>query len=108
MAKSSPVRVDQGAVSLRQERINCVTAGIESERMRAGFSTNCFDPAHSVRLEDFDQAGFADGDVEMSPLPIEEDHIRNAGKVCLRPHRSRPRIKGDKRLAVARAEQPPR
>ena len=69
-----------------QEGIHSIPAWIEPERMGARFRPHGFQAPHLVGLEDLDQTRLADGDVEMPAFLVEEDHVGNAGQLCLRRH----------------------
>ena len=80
----APIHVNERPMRVGQKCIYSVPARIESECMGAGFRVNCLQSPHVVGLEYLDQPGLADGHVEMPPFPVEEDHVRNTGKLSLR------------------------
>ena len=67
-----------------QKCVQSVPARIETESVGAGLRSNRLQSTHPVGFEHLDQPGLADSYVEMPPLPVEEDHIGNPGKLNLR------------------------
>src|SRR5258707_12462436 len=98
---------DQGAMGIGQERVHLVLYPVESQGMGTGLGSYCLNAPHPIRFEYFDQPWLPNSHVEMPPCPVEEDEVGNTPKLSPRQLHARARIKRDKHLAIARAEQPP-
>src|SRR5690242_2567659 len=64
------------------------------------------DPAQTVRLEDFDDPGVANGHVEVPSISVEEDHVGGSRQIGSLELLARAGIQRDEGLPVTGAEQP--
>src|SRR5882762_4567088 len=108
MAETSLLRaiaVDGGAVARRQERADGVARDVERQRVRAGFRDDGLVTPQRRRVEDLDDAGVADRDVQPLQPRVEEDDVRSTGDRLGREERAAVRVRLEQHARVARAEQ---
>src|SRR5881409_1707683 len=99
------IPVHRRAMRVRQEGIHGVADRVEADRMRAAFRRDALKTSHRLGIEDVDDSGIADRDVEVSKRGVAEDDVRHAAERMLALHGARPRIDHEQHLAVACAEE---
>src|SRR5206468_8156460 len=93
------VPVHRRTMRVRQEGVHGVADRVEAYRVRAALRRDAFQEAHRLGIEDVDDAGLADCDIEMPERGVEEDDIRHATDRMLTPNGSAPR--GDHEALLA-------
>src|SRR6267378_806882 len=109
MARTSLLRaiaVDGGAVARRQERADDVARGVERQRVRAGFRDDGLVTPQRRRVEDLDDPGVADRDVQSLQRRVEEHDVGRTGDRFGREERAAVRVRLEQHARVARAEEP--
>src|SRR5438309_4583568 len=100
------IAVDGGPMARRQEHADDVARGVERERMRAGFRDDGLVTPQRRRVEDLDEAGVADRDVQPLQRRIEEHDVGSTGDRFGREERAAVRVRLEQHARVARAEEP--